>query len=253
MATTTWIIKENFTTPAGYNQYYIRHILTTPTEGSIYGTQSSPRRYFCIGYNTSTTKLTPQANSLVSCLNTSTNPTNRQDIPVSAGWKVTFIDDVYNNSELSSWLESNAALVEPIKVEGSIDYDEDWNQEDCHWALDRVFTVTYKIYYSDLTSQSGIVLPGETYSDEKLYYNIGLDSTSFYLSSEELNQSIKSYGTVRYKSNYTRRLEIIKYSVKVSDFLNKSKNSSLKTLINDNGELRVQFTLSYKNNFNKYL
>jgi hypothetical protein len=250
MATTTWIIKENFTTPAGDKKYYIRHILTTPTESSIYGTLSNPRRYFCIGYSTSTTDLKPQLNSLVSCLNTSTNLTNRQDVPVSAGWKVTFIDDVYNNSELSSWLESNAVLVEPIKVEGSIDYDEDWNQEDCHWALDRIFTVTYKIYYGDLTSQSGIVLPGETYSDEELYYNIGLDATPIYLSSEEINQSIKSYETVRYKSNYTRRLKIIKYSVKVSDFLDKSNNSSLKTLINDNGELRVLFTLSYKNNFN---
>jgi hypothetical protein len=56
------------------------------------------------------------------------------------------------NRNLISWLNKNATQViaEPIKIECSVEYDDEWIQQDCHWEVRRFFRLVFNINNPDV-------------------------------------------------------------------------------------------------------
>jgi hypothetical protein len=109
-------------------------------------------------------------------------------------------------------------MAEQIKVEYSVDFDDEWLQEDCHWKYDRFFILTWKIWSGDITNiNTGEVSPGISYSynnddkKRKLYYRIGTGN----------NVQIYSYKTTvnnnaKWGEGLTRKLETFTYRLNLS-------------------------------------
>ena len=142
------------------------------------------------------------------------------NLPSGTSYPITVVAKYY--SEASS-LDSEPAdpvyyyptgSVVDIKVECSIDFDDEWTQEDCHWNYRRYFDLTWKIWSEYVTNTStGELVDGTDYSEKALYYSLSGDTDTQVLpgtySSTVINDAPWTEG-------YTRKLEIFKYRLYIS-------------------------------------
>lgn len=102
-----------------------------------------------------------------------------------------------------------------LKVECSIDFDDEWIQEGCHWNYKRFFDLTWKIWSGPLTNIStGENVSGRGYSDRYFYYSLSGDTDTSILSS---NCSKSVINDAPWVEGFTRKLEIFKYRLYVSN------------------------------------
>jgi hypothetical protein len=118
---------------------------------------------------------------------------------------------------LINWFYENAVEVS-MKLECSIDYDDEWIQEDCHWKYDRIFTFTCKLYLGDLTDiTTGSVLPGSSYTSRA--FNISFEENHADYKFITVQPKVKTY-QVPFNENYTRKLEVLTYTARASTLVN---------------------------------
>lgn len=105
-------------------------------------------------------------------------------------------------------------MAEQIKVEYSVDFDDEWLQEDCHWKYDRFFILTWKVWSGPITNiNTGEVSPGISYVDgakRKLYYWVG-DNNRVRITSYKTainNTAEWGEGLIRKLETFTYRLNL---------------------------------------------
>lgn len=240
LTNTTWVIKENFVAyPSDYVGTYIVNFSLWNAAGVL---QSSERKFLQIGIFTtgtianSTTRYENSVNAYGSTQG-QLSPSLRHT--VESGSKILFTSGTdIKNSRLISWLTENAWLVEPIKVECSIDFEDEWKQEDCHWELDGVFTFTCKIFTGDLINKiTGEAIPGES---RPISPGAWINFNNGYL---QLTRALAAYwekttiASANYNDSYDRCLEIYKYFYRLSDY------SDLTKLRNSEGYIPVKLSV----------
>lgn len=134
---TSWRIKEGFSASAGFGTFTVNHLINT-----------IKYNFLCVGIRPD------YGNSYIEDIiySVSSEYSGTIFLQVKANDVVTFTSgkDV-TNTNLISWLEKNAILLkESIKLNCSVDYDEYWEPQDCHWDIKRFFKITFKITDGDI-------------------------------------------------------------------------------------------------------
>lgn len=112
---------------------------------------------------------------------------------------------------------------EPIKLNCSISFDDEWLQEECHWTYDRIFNITWKISSGDIT-KSGEIIPGEIYELKEFYYRItpttsdytAPTDTSKYTRIYSSNENLSTKTTIIGEQGGQRKLERFDYRIRLS-------------------------------------
>ena len=107
-------------------------------------------------------------------------------------------------------------MIEPIIVECSVDFDDEWIQEDCHWDYKRFFIITWKIWSGPLKdiSTGNITGLGQIYSSKLLYYRLDNINYNQAVSPEHYNRQVDE--NAKWNSQYTRKLETFTYRLDFS-------------------------------------
>jgi hypothetical protein len=159
----------------------------------------------------------------------------------------------------------------PIKLTSSINYDDAWVQDDCHWKIDRVFELTWKVSTGNV-QYSNTGYPGDELHRADLYYRIGefinvpagSMTTDYYKSAgaivpggsyhmevdEELSKQFNATCT-RKTYNYTHTLYLSTFTASELQALIDTKKITIyiKALDTTNKTYTTHYTLDYNQDF----